>query len=251
MSTEFEKAAQQKIIVALDGMNEELALQMAEKLKDLVWGFKVNSLLRARGYDLIKRLAPYGGVFADLKLHDIPETIINDLKFLLEMDKGFISVMASGGVSMMERAVFLMGQKKILAITVLTSLDEENCQLIYGCSCKAAVLKFSRMAILAGVPGVVASAQDLSIFPANPEISGLLRITPGIRLAGGDPGDQRRVDSPRGAIEAGADWLVIGRPITKPMLGTSETALNRIVDEVKLALLLKAGRDEVKEGGKK
>ncbi len=205
------------IIVALDGMDLAQSLNLAERLTGEVGFSKANTLLRQEGYSLIEKFKGQG-FFADLKLHDIPNTVANDVKSLaaLPTPPDFITVMASGGIDMMGAAVDAAGDKiKILAVTVLTSLTEEDAHLMYGCLSKVAVLRMARDAKLAGVHGIVCSPKELPIFQKRRELKGLIKVTPGIRpkwyLNPND--DQSRVTTPADAIKMGADYLVIGRPI--------------------------------------
>jgi len=211
-----------RIILALDGMSADQCLELADKVKGVpgLWGFKGNTLVRGN-YEIISELKQRGRVFADLKLHDIPNTGLNDINDVLKFEPDFLTVHASGGVEMMRTiARNTQGKTIVLAVTVLTSLDEDDCQLIYGCSVKAAVLKLGRMALLAGVDHLVCSAKDLSVFKPREEFKNIIKITPAIRplwwqaqQEGYD--DQKRKTTARQAIDNGANLLVIGRPITK------------------------------------
>ncbi len=128
---------------------------------------------------------------------------------------------------------------KTLAVTVLTSLGEEDVLRIYGCSVEAAVLKFARDAATANMSGIVCSPKELEMLAQYPELKGLLRVTPGIRPAWHQKGDdQKRVMTPAEAIKAGADFLVIGRPIIEA--NNRKEAFNYTVEEVARALEEKA-----------
>ena len=205
-----------EIIVALDGLTFGGALELAEKLSGTGVLFKANDLLDDPGPAIIKDLAVSGGVMADPKFHDIPNTVGNRVKKLAVLSPKFITVHASGGVPMMRAAVENCGDSQILAVTVLTSLSEDECNLIFGAPVKAKVLQFARDAVLAGVHGMVCSPKELEFLSKFPELAGLIKVTPGIRPVwhlGTE--DQARVTTPADAVKMGANYLVIGRPIVK------------------------------------
>lgn len=193
-----------KIIIALDGMSSAEALRFAKKLKGSVWGFKVNDLLFSDS-NIIRKLKNFGKVFADAKLYDIPNTVANSVKKLRDAGADIITVHASGGVEMMKFAKKNVGKSKIIAVTVLTSQNKNSKE----------VAKLTQDAIKAGVDGIVCSGTDLEIIK---NISGsvkLLKIVPGIRpIWYKSKDDQKRKVTPVEAIKLGADYLVIGRPIT-------------------------------------
>ncbi len=209
------------IIVALDGMPKNRALKMAMLLsgKPGLWGFKLNDLLGEYGYSVIAEIGQYGRVFADPKQHDVPPTGMNFGRKLLEYSPSLVTVHASAGPEfMMKFGEGLGGMSKVLAVTVLTSMSEEQCQLTYGGSVKATVLKFSRWAKLAGAPQVVCSARDFSVFDDNLEIKDLKKVTPAIRPLWyqelkPDFDYQRRKTTAKDAVEGGSDLQVIGTPI--------------------------------------
>ncbi|MDO8470867.1 MAG: orotidine-5'-phosphate decarboxylase [bacterium] len=217
--------ASSRLIVAADfdprregGAREvhDRVLVLAKSLEGTGVIIKVNSVLRAYGYTLISELHDLGlQVFADLKLTDIPNTVETDGAMLKEYKPEFITVMCSTGIDGMRAVRETVGQyTQVLGVTVLTSFNEEECQEIFGCSTKAGVLRFARMAQLAGLSGLILSPQEAEIIKARPELT-LSLNTPGIRplwsLVAGD--DQERVMTPAKAIKAGAMRVVIGRPI--------------------------------------
>ena len=228
------------IILPLDGMSKEKALETAEKFAGRIWGVKVNDLLDQGGAQpLIHELSDFGKVFADPKLHDIPNTVANRVKRYIGSVAGsrgadFITVHASGGIEMMRAAVANRGDSKILAVTVLTSLSEDEAHLICGKPVKAAVIQMARNALIAGVQGIVCSPLELAILGKSPEFNGLIKVTPGVRPEWAAAGDQERVMTPGEAIKAGADYLVIGRPITNPPpeIGSPENAIEKIMAEI-------------------
>ena len=201
-------------------MSREDSLALAERMKGQVWGTKVNDLLTDQGVGIIRKLRKFGEVMADGKFHDIPSTVRSHVRRCFRAGSALVTVHASGGIAMMRAAVeeAKKHEEEILAITVLTSLNEEDCQLTYGCSVKAAVLKFARWAALAGVHGIVCSPRELEILNSYPEIASLFPVTPGIRDEDSPPDDQKRTATPTEAIRWSGNSrhkLVIGRLITK------------------------------------
>jgi len=219
-----------RIIVALDGMPEEEAIEMAEKVKGEVWGFKVNDLLDTMGpRQCIRALRRYGDVMADPKLCDIPNTMSNRSRAYFgdseERAQGLIiapdilTIMACAGIEGMRAVVEqrngFFSYTKIAAVTVLTSISEEECNIIFGGPVKAKVLEFARSALIAGCDALVCSPQELVFLNQFPELQKLTKITPGIRPKGVDAQDQKRISTPYQAILNGAGLLVIGRAITQ------------------------------------
>ena len=204
------------VVVALDDMREVEAVSTARHLAGMVWGFKVNDLLLRAGGEVVNRLSAYGKVFCDAKLHDIPNTVANQVRVLEEAGADLITVHGSGGEAMLRAAAgAVRGKARILAVTVLTSLEEEECKRLYGRGVSDQVRQLAGMALSAGLGGVVSSAAELPLLAGVDPERKLYRVTPGIRPewhAAGD--DQRRVMTPGEALAAGADLLVIGRPIT-------------------------------------
>ncbi|HEY6729243.1 MAG TPA: orotidine-5'-phosphate decarboxylase [Polyangiaceae bacterium] len=156
-------------------------------------------------------------VFLDLKLHDIPETVSRAVASACQLGVDYLTVHASGGPGMLEAAVRSAAREntglKLLAVTVLTSSDQGDLLATGVADAPAAqVLRLAHLAHRAGVPGLVCSALELSVLRAQFGRD-LVLVTPGIRPAGADAGDQKRVATPADAVRAGADLLVIGRPI--------------------------------------
>ncbi len=218
------------IIIPLDGMTESTALAMAKELSGSVWGFKVNDLLIECGVSIVTKLKKYGNVFADPKLHDIPNTVSNSVQRLDEAGADFISIHASGWTEMMEAAVQATSNSKILAITILTSLDDEGVDAIYHNSTIDQVLWLAEIAKFSKVHGVVCSPMELELLEEIPE---LIKVIPGIRPKWYlNEDDQKRVATPENAMKNGADLLVIGRPITsdKNPYEAAQRTMGEIVD---------------------
>lgn len=192
-------------------------MEIAEKLSGKNVLFKVNDLLDYSGRRIITELKKYGGVMADPKLHDIPNTVANRVRKVATAKPDFITVHASGGVAMMKAAVENCLGSKILAVTVLTSLNEKECISNLGGPIRAKVFRYARNAVSAGAHGIVCSPKELEFLSQFSELKQLIKVTPGIRpkwyLDSKD--DQSRVATPADAVRMGADYLVIGRPIVK------------------------------------
>jgi len=213
-----------ELIIALDGIDKKSAVELASKLSDQVWGFKVNDLLLEEGFSIIKELRKYGKVFADPKLHDIPNTVKNSVKKLADTGVSLITVHASGGPRMIEEAVRNSSGAEILAVTILTSFSPEETSAVYGVSnTKDKVLELGKLAESAGAHGIVCSPLELELLKKG--LKKVYFLTPGIRLSRDTSDDQRRVMTPKEAKDGGAKYIVVGRPITEsddPQLVTQE-----------------------------
>ncbi len=225
-----------RIIVALDGMTLGEALTLVQDLNGEVGMFKIGlELMTAHGgYQCVLNLkARNCGVFYDGKFCDIPATVGKATAAAAAMGVDMLNVHASCGIEAMRAAVANKGNSKVLAVTVLTSIDDAECRSIFGKGVPNAVHAFADEAQRAGVDGLVCSPQDLSSL-SHDRFKSLLKVTPGVRPAWAAAGDQKRVMTPREAVEAGSDYLVIGRPITKPPkeIGSPLEAVRRIVAEI-------------------
>jgi orotidine-5'-phosphate decarboxylase len=216
----------EKIIVALDVPSADAALQVAEKLHGHVGMFKVGSeVFTAEGPVVARYLVASGEqVFLDLKFHDIPNTVRAAAHQAGMLGASLLTVHASGGRKMMEaaldgvraaaRARGVARPTRVLAVTALTSLGAEDlAEVGFQGSPEEVVVRLARLAQAAGVDGVVASPREIAVIrqACGPNF---LIVTPGIRPATGASDDQARTATPESAIRAGADYLVIGRPIT-------------------------------------
>jgi orotidine-5'-phosphate decarboxylase len=209
--------ARDRLVVALDVPNAEEALVLVDRLAGLVGMFKVGSqLFTASGPDLVRGLVARGEkVFLDLKYHDIPNTVAGAVSAACQLGVSLVDVHALGGKAMMEAAVGAMPAMgtRLLAITVLTSHDAAGLdELGVAGEVTDTVRRLARLAHAAEVDGVVASPQEV---PIVRDACGkdFLIVTPGIRPAGARTGDQARSATPAAALKAGADLLVVGRPI--------------------------------------
>ncbi len=243
--------AREKIIVALDVPSADAALHIAQKLHGHVGMFKVGSeVFTAEGPVLARYLIATGEkVFLDLKFHDIPNTVRAAARQAATLGVSLVNVHASGGRKMMEAALegIRSAQSaraatptRLLAVTVLTSLGAEDlAEVGFQGSPEEMVVRLARLAQSAGVDGVVASPQEISAIrkACGPDF---LIVTPGIRPASASSDDQARIATPESALRAGADYLVIGRPIT----GASDpaAAAGAIAAEMEKALLSPASQ---------
>lgn len=231
------------IIVALDGMDVSKTMSMAQQLSGKVGGLKVNSVMKdpgGPGTGIIGLLKQYGPVVADAKEADIPSTDVNDVMEFLKTSPDALTIKADIAMDAMLDIVAARGPIDILAVTVLTSMFEEEAFLTFGAPVKAKVLYFARMAKLAGVQGIVCSAADLKFgLPNRRELHGLVWACPGIRPAWSQkPDDQKREMTPGEAIKLGADYLIIGRPITQAKKYGAESAddaIKRTLEEIEAA----------------
>jgi len=210
-----------KIIVALDYAEAQQALAFAARLDPALCRVKVGKeLFTAAGPALVEALVKREfGVFLDLKFHDIPNTVASACKAAARLGVWMMNVHASGGRAMMEAACEALAvgsqRPKLIAVTVLTSMAESDLADIgMQCTPVEAVLRLARLARASGLDGVVSSAQETRALRGACG-SEFCLVTPGIRLADASPDDQKRVTTPRTAIDSGADYLVIGRPITQ------------------------------------
>jgi orotidine-5'-phosphate decarboxylase len=204
-----------RLIVALDFPTLDQARDMAVTTRAEVAGFKVGlELIAGVGPHAISAIADLGlPVFADLKLHDIPNTVERASRRVSAAGARWMTVHAAGGPAMIEAAVSGMGEGGVLAVTVLTSLSADDLTATgVDQGPPGPVHRLTALAVASGVEGIVCSPSDVS---SVRELVGSRSIfTPGIRLPDAGHDDQKRVATPTAAVEAGADYLVIGRSIT-------------------------------------
>ncbi len=208
------------IFAALDTPDLPRALDIAHGIRLHVGGLKVGlEFITALGPDAVRQFVALGlPVFADTKFHDIPNTVAGASKAIAKLGASIFNIHASGGEAMMRAAVDAAREVdakiKIIAVTVLTSMDDND--LAATGQRGPARDQVARLAVLAkksGLDGVVCSAHEIAIIREHCGAD-FLTVVPGIRPAGADLADQRRVMTPQEAIKAGADILVVGRPIT-------------------------------------
>jgi orotidine-5'-phosphate decarboxylase len=208
------------IFVALDTPELSRALQIAQLVAPHVGGLKIGlEFIAANGPDGVKAIVALGRpVFADVKFHDIPNTVAGAARETAKLGVTLFNIHASGGEAMMraakDAAASVDPNVKIIGVTVLTSLNDPDLDAV-GQRAPAAgqVERLAKLAKHSGLDGVVCSPQEIALVrrACGPDF---LIVTPGVRPAGADLADQRRVTTPGDAVRAGADILVIGRPIT-------------------------------------
>jgi orotidine-5'-phosphate decarboxylase len=208
-------AAAERVIVALDVPDLAGLSSLLDRLEGQARFCKVGlELFVAEGAAAVEAVHEHGAkVFLDLKLHDIPETVARAVASAGSLGAELLTVHTAGGFEMMRRAAEVAkGKLGILGVTVLTSLSEEDLRAdgIAG-SMRAAVVRRALLAEKAGAAGIVCSPHEVTDVRAASDR--LLLVVPGVRPAGADKGDQKRVATPASAIAAGADYLVVGRPI--------------------------------------
>jgi orotidine-5'-phosphate decarboxylase len=205
-----------RLIVALDVPDAIAGLQMATRLGDAVSFYKIGlGMLTSGGLALANELADEHGkrIFLDMKLFDIGATVEAAVQGLSQFGHDFLTV--HGDPQVVRAAAQTKGDMKILAVTILTSLDRADldASLIKSGEITDLVQERAGLAFMNGADGVIASPQEAALIRALPEAAGKLIVTPGVRPAGADLGDQKRVTTPAQAIENGADHVVVGRPI--------------------------------------
>ncbi len=225
------------IILAVDSSSISEAETLASNLKDYIGGIKL-------GMEFFNSFGPEGvkttkklniPIFLDLKLHDIPITVYKTVKSLLDLEPAIINVHASGGKEMMMAASRALKESnnvktKIIAVTVLTSLDNNDLKEIgFDEKSDTLVVKLANLVKESGLDGIVCSAKEISLVRKSIGDDFIL-VVPGIRLHKDKLNDQKRVMSPKEAISLGADLLVIGRPITNAenQIKATKEILNQI-----------------------
>ena len=204
------------IIVALDGRSWEGVLPLLDSLRTSGCIWKVNDLMLQKGLEgILPNLSVYGRVMVDLKGHDIPNTVSNICRHLRKCPPWAVTVHASGWSEMIGAAVTSLAGTgtKVLAVTVLTSLDASGCKDVYNRQPVDQVMHLAKIAFEAGVDGFVCSPEEVGILSSMAWGRKMLFVTPGIRSSGVASGDQQRIGTPKAAMEAGATHLVIGRQI--------------------------------------
>ncbi len=240
-----------RIIVALDVDSPEKALALVDELTPFVGCFKIGlqfiysalrSLINPEYEEAVENLSRIRSLFVilackdfwDVKLDDIPNTLKGASITLSDIGVEMFNLHASAGSEAIAKAVENKGKSLVLGVTVLTSIGESECRSIFGDTPKAKVIAFAEMLKDKGVDGIICSPQELEVLRENPKFDDLLMVTPGIRPAWAVKGDQSRIMTPADAIKAGADYLVIGRPIREPpeQIGSPAEAARRIAEEI-------------------
>jgi orotidine-5'-phosphate decarboxylase len=212
--------ADDRLIVALDMPNAVAGLDLAQRLSSSISFYKIGlGMLTGGGLALANELKQEHGkrIFLDMKLFDIGATVEAAVRGLAQFDLDFLTVHGDPHVVRAAKQGAAGSGLKILAVTILTSLDRADldASLIQPGDISDLVQTRAGRAFDAGADGVIASPQEAAAIRALPEAHGRLIVTPGVRPTGADLGDQKRVATPANAISNGADYIVVGRPIWK------------------------------------
>ena len=232
-----------RIVLALDVDSDQEALGIVAELKDSVGVFKVgHQLFTAYGPDIVRRIIGMGGrVFLDLKYHDIPSTVAKASAEAVKLGVSIFNVHSLGGLDMMKAAAesaketaekYNLPAPNVLAVTVLTSMDEKDLrkELKITRSLQREVAHLARLAQRAGLHGVVASPREIKML--RRAVRGeFVILTPGVRPAWAGKDDQKRVMTPGEAVKAGADYIVVGRPVLNA--ADRKEAVVKILEEIK------------------
>jgi orotidine-5'-phosphate decarboxylase len=222
--------ARERLVVAVDLSQRDDILRLVETLRGTAGVFKLGlQAFIANGPAIVRDVVGLGErVFLDLKIHDIPNTAKHAVAEAAALGASIATVHAAGGEPMLRACVH--DDLLVLAVTVLTSLEEPDLlQIGMGGNPLDAAVRLAKLAQASGLRGVVASPLEIEAIRQACG-AGFTILTPGIRPAGADAGDQRRMMTPRQAIAAGADYLVVGRPITGA--ADPRSAAQRIVEEM-------------------
>lgn len=234
----------EKIIVALDVETANEAREIINELRGEVGAFKIGlQLYTAAGASFVREAVAAGDkIFLDVKFHDIPNTVSKAAVEAARLGVWMFNIHAVGGAEMMRRTVEAVGEfcaaenrkkPKIIAVTVLTSADQTTLREVgIEAQTDAQVLKLARLTAAAGLDGVVASPLEVDLIRRNVENKDFLIVTPGIR--NGNPetsDDQKRVRTAKDALAAGANYLVIGRPVVRAK--DRIAAVRQILEETK------------------
>ena len=225
------------LIVAADLSDADQAESLAERLAGLVAFMKVGlTLFVSAGPGVVERVRAHAPVFLDLKLHDIPVTVAGAARAVARLRPEVLTVHAAGGADVVRAAVEAAPGTMVAAVTVLTSLGDDDLGRIgLGGPVPDAVLRLAALSVEAGAQGLVCSPREVSAVRAEVGDDVTL-ITPGVRPAGSEAHDQARVATPEEALLAGADLLVIGRPITRaPDPGAAAAAIAASLRRVAVA----------------
>ena len=207
-----------KIIIALDSDNFNETLSIVKNLKNDAFAFKIGYEFFLNfgisGYKAIKK--ENANIFLDLKLHDIPNTVANGIKAISKLEPYFTTIHLSGGDEMQKISSYFKMNTKILGVSILTSLDSKQTKKYYNNNVEEIVSNFAKNALINKLDGIVCSPQEITIVKKITQ-NKLIIVTPGIRPINyeNSKDDQKRIMSPKESINAGANYLVIGRPITK------------------------------------
>jgi orotidine-5'-phosphate decarboxylase len=226
------------IAVAIDAPDLETAKKWAKEVSPYVSTLKIGleTYLRdgKKSIEQIKEISNCD-LFLDLKLHDIPATVAGACRSVADLNPKYLTIHASGGSEMINEAAKTLPNTLIVAVTILTSIDEKNLQEIgFKNSSKESAVNLAKLAVVAGARAIVCSPQEVAEIRKNVD-SSIVLITPGIRPQGSSSNDQQRIATPPEALLNGANLLVIGRPITgSDNVGEAAKRISEEVNSVKL-----------------
>lgn len=225
------------IVVAVDAEDFQSLKKLVKDLSQYASIFRVGArhileFGREKIFDLIRSCD--SKIFLDIKTKEIPDEMAKIIKCASRLKVDIMTVHASAGIDGLKAAADNKGDMKVFGVTVLTSFDDNDCHDNYNSPVNARALRFMRNCKLAGIDGVVCSPYELEFFEKHKELLGLLKATPGIRPKGSAINGQKRFKTPYDAIQDGADYLVIGRPILFPPkeIDSPVVALKRIIQEI-------------------
>ena len=226
--------AADKIIVALDVATKKEALALVDQLREHISFFKIGlQLYTAEGSEIVRAVRATGAnVFLDLKLHDIPNTVARAVASAAQLDVQMLTIHLSGGSEMiLAAATARSSDLLLLGVTVLTSMNGKMlAEIGIPNKIENQVLRLAKLGVEKGIDGLVASPHEITTL--RRDFGDKIKIVvPGIRPSGSESADQKRVMTPREAIKAGADYLVIGRPITAHP--NPREAVAKILDELR------------------
>jgi len=226
------------IAVAIDAPDLETAKKWAKEVSPYVSTLKIGleTYLRdgKKSIEQIKEISNCD-LFLDLKLHDIPATVAGACRSVADLNPKYLTVHASGGSEMINEAAKTLPNTLIVAVTILTSIDEKNLlEIGFKNSSKESAVNLAKLAVAAGARAIVCSPQEVAEIRKNVD-SSIVLITPGIRPQGSSSNDQQRIATPQEALLNGANLLVIGRPITgSDNVGEAAKRISEEVNSVKL-----------------
>lgn len=247
------EVARQRIILPLDYGKLSQAVVTLVETRHIISEYKIGLTAITAGFaQTLAQIVDDLGLFVgwDGKWDDIPETVKGAANALLNLGTAkWCNVHASAGPASVEAAVKACHSFRVYGVTVLTSIEPDDCLSYFGDKPNKKVLQFAKLLVNKDADGVICSPQEIEFLGQHPELNKLWKITPGVRPLWASANDQKRVMTPFEAICAGADYLVIGRPITQPPaeIGTPEKAVNKIAEEMAGAIELRLSEGTWKE----
>ncbi len=224
-----------KIFCALDFSDIDQTIQFTNKIKNYIGGIKIGlEFFCKNGPGGVERLKEFElPIFLDLKLHDIPNTVTKAFKNLISLSPDYLTVHLNGGKRMIEELIQYKKKTKLIGISMLTSLDQNDLKES-GIMCDeiSYIEKLTKIGVSSGIDGVVSSPKEVKLL--RKKFEKLILVTPGIRLSNDNKNDQKRISTPGMAIKNGSSLLVIGRTITESInpISTIEKIIQNIENEI-------------------